>query len=68
MLRFIYGVMGSSKTAQALMTKFNYEQSGYNVLLLKPTIDTRSSNVKSRIGLESSCISFKKEENLLEIQ
>lgn len=67
MLKFIYGVMGSSKTAQALMTKFNYEQSGYNVLLLKPAIDTRSASVKSRIGLKAKCISFKRDENLLEI-
>ena len=29
MLTFTYGVMGSSKTAQALITQYNYEQSGY---------------------------------------
>ena len=40
-LYFKYGVMGCSKTTQALMTKFNYEQQGYNVLLMKPSIDKR---------------------------
>ena len=72
-LYFRYGVMGSSKTAQALMTKFNYEQQGYKVLLLKPKIDNRyDSNlnkaiVKSRIGLQAEAISFSKDENILEL-
>ena len=64
-----YGVMGCSKTAQALMTKFNYEQQGYNVLLLKPNIDNRDDHenktvIKSRIGLEAEAIAFSKKENL----
>ena len=33
--------MGSSKSAQALMCKFNYEQKGMKVLLIKPLIDNR---------------------------
>ena len=56
--------MGSSKTANALMTCFNYLEKGYNVLLLKPSIDNRDVKIKSRIGLEAACISFSKEENL----
>lgn len=50
--------MGSSKTAQALMTKFNYEEKGYKVALLKPAVDTRDGEtiIKSRIGLEAECI------------
>ncbi|MEG1520377.1 MAG: hypothetical protein RR458_05250, partial [Clostridia bacterium] len=40
-LYFKYGAMGSSKTAQALMVKFNYEEKGYKVALMKPSIDTR---------------------------
>jgi thymidine kinase len=43
-LYFKYGVMGCSKTAQALMTKFNYEQQGYNVLLIKPQVDNRDDH------------------------
>ena len=35
-LYFKFGAMGSSKTAQALMTKFNYEEKGKSVLLIKP--------------------------------
>ena len=32
-LYFKYGAMGSSKTAQALTTKFNYEERGMKVWL-----------------------------------
>lgn len=53
-LYFKYGAMGSSKTAQALMTKFNYEEKGYTVALMKPSVDERDGKdvVRSRIGLE----------------
>ncbi len=40
-LYFKYGSMGSSKTAQALIAKFNYEERGMNVWLIKPQLDTR---------------------------
>ena len=56
-LYFKYGAMGSSKTAQALITKFNYEERGMKVWLIKPATDTRDGDdvVKSRIGLLSRC-------------
>ena len=52
-LYFKYGAMGSSKSAQALITKFNYEEQGMTVWLIKPSIDTRDGAgvVRSRIGL-----------------
>ena len=34
-LYFKFGAMGSSKTAQALMTKFNYEEKGQTVWVCK---------------------------------
>lgn len=53
-LYFKYGAMGSSKSAQALITKFNYEELGMKVWLIKPSIDTRDGAgiIKSRIGLK----------------
>ena len=53
-LYFKYGARGSSKTAQALMTKFNYEEKGYTVGLMKPATDDRDGAdvIRSRIGLE----------------
>ena len=54
-LYFKYGAMGSSKTAQALITKFNYEERGMRVWLIKPATDTRDgeSVIRSRMGLSS---------------
>ena len=63
-LYFKYGTMGSSKTAQALMCRFNYIQKGFKVLLLKPSVDTRSTTVKSRIGLEAECIPVTREDKI----
>ena len=47
--------MGSSKTANALITKFNYEERGMKVWLIKPALDIRDGAdvVRSRIGLEA---------------
>ena len=55
-LYFKYGAMGSSKSAQALITKLNYEELGMSVWLIKPSIDTRDGAdiIRSRIGLEAS--------------
>jgi len=71
-LYFKYGAMGCSKSAQALMCKFNYEQKGFTVLLLKPSIDTRDYEndkpvVKSRIGIKSECNVIEKNESLLDL-
>ena len=56
-LYFKYGAMGSSKTAQALITKYNYEENDMKVWLLKPSADTRdgAAVIRSRIGLEALC-------------
>ena len=54
-LYFKYGAMGSSKTAQALITKYNYEENDMQVWLIKPSADTRDGAqiLRSRIGLEA---------------
>ena len=56
-LYFKYGAMGSSKTAQALITKYNYEENDMKVWLIKPSADTRdgAAIIRSRIGLEAKC-------------
>lgn len=63
---FYYGVMGSSKTANALMKKFNFEERGRKVVLLKPSIDDRDGEtiVKSRIGLECKAVLIGKDERI----
>lgn len=56
-LYFKYGAMGSSKTATALITKYNYEERGMKVWLIKPAADNRDGQfiLKSRIGLAAQC-------------
>lgn len=67
-LYFKYGVMGSSKTAQALITKFNYEERGMTVWLVKPQIDVRDGEqqIKSRIGLSADAYVLPFHENIYE--
>ena len=65
-LYFKYGAMGSSKSAQALITKFNYEELGMTVWLIKPSTDTRDGAdvIKSRIGLECKAQIITPEQNI----
>lgn len=67
-LYFKYGVMGSSKSAQALITKFNYEERGMTVWLIKPSIDTRdgANIIRSRIGLKSEAHVITPEMSIME--
>ncbi len=57
-LYFNYGTMNSSKTANALMTHFNYQEVGQRALLCKSETDTRDGEriIRSRIGLRQECI------------
>ncbi len=68
-LYFKYGAMGSSKTAQALITKFNYEERNMKVLLLKPSIDNRDGEfiVKSRVGLSAKATIVSADDNIYEL-
>ena len=56
-LLFRYGAMGSSKTANALMVKYNYEEKGKRVIMLKPLCESRDGEktIRSRIGLQAEC-------------
>ncbi len=59
-LYFRYGAMSSSKTANAIMVKYNYHERNQNALLVKPRIDTRDGEtiIASRCGLKDVCILF----------
>lgn len=67
-LYFKYGAMGSSKSAQALITQFNYEELGMSVWLIKPSIDIRDGAdiIRSRIGLERSAQVITPEQNIID--
>ena len=57
-LFFRYGAMGSSKTANALMTRYNFLEKGKNVLLIKPDAETRDEKRKSDQGSGWKQIAF----------
>lgn len=68
-LYFKYGAMGSSKTANALITKFNYEERDMKVWLIKPSVDNRDGDriVKSRIGLEATADAVLPTDSIVEL-
>ena len=68
-LYFYYGVMGSSKTANALMTKFNLEEHDKKVLLMKPSLDNRDgiTTVESRAGISAEAVLINEDDNIEDI-
>ena len=74
-LYFKFGAMASSKTANALMTRFNYEEKGNRVWLIKPDLDNRDDYVneqgkkitvvKSSVGLMAEAEAISQTEDLL---
>lgn len=54
-LYFRYGAMGSSKSANVLMVRYNYEERGQYAVLLKPRTDQRdgANVIQSRMGLSA---------------
>ncbi len=52
-LHFKYGTMNSGKSIDLIRTAHNYEECGYNVLVMKPIIDTKGPDMlDSRVGLK----------------
>ena len=68
-LYFKYGAMGSSKTAQALITKFNYQERQMRVWLIKPAVDDRDGQtvLRSRIGLSAQCDAIGAEQDIYDL-
>lgn len=71
-LVFYYGTMGSAKTANALITRYQYIQNGRSVWLIKPATDTRDDKegktiIKSRIGLEAESSAVRDSDNIFNI-
>jgi thymidine kinase len=71
-LVFYYGTMGSAKTANALITRYQYIQNGRSVWLIKPAADTRDDKdgktiIKSRIGLEAESTTILSGDDLFKV-
>ena len=57
-LTFICGTMGAAKTADALVKRFQYEETGQKVLMFKPRIASRDGKgvIRTRLGLEAPAL------------
>ncbi len=52
-MHFKYATMNSGKSIDLIRTAYNYEENGFEVVILKPKIDTKAGNkISSRIGME----------------
>ena len=58
--------MASSKTLRLLSTAYNFEEKGVQIMVLKPSLDTRDGEgiIRSRAGLERKCIMIDQDVNL----
>lgn len=76
-LKFYFGVMGSAKTANALMTRFQYVDKGKKVWLIKPSIDNRDNVIddngntiniiKSRVGIQAEADAILPTDSILKL-
>ena len=68
-LHFYYGVMGSAKSADAVMKAYKYHENRIPLVVLKSAIDTREDSpvIKSRTGLRFPCTLFKPTDNIFDI-
>ena len=50
--------MGSSKTANAIMVQYNYQERGQRAMLVKPAMENRDGEriIASRSGLSAPCV------------
>lgn len=63
-LELITGPVCCGKSEELLRRVTRYDIAGYNILLVKPAVDTRSNTVKSRNGSEKDCIEIRSPEDI----
>jgi len=68
-LYFRYSAMNAGKTTQLIQVKYNYEERGQNVFVLKPAVDKRDGvgKIKSRIGIECGTVVVDSDSDVFEI-
>lgn len=61
--------MGSSKSAQLLMTAYSFEKRGIPFLCIKPSIDNRDGDdvISSRIGIKRECVTVLPTDDLYQV-
>ena len=68
-LKFYYGSMSSGKSLNLLSTAYNLEENDIQIMVLKPSLDTRDGEgvIRSRAGLERKCIMIDEDVNLYKL-
>lgn len=68
-LHFKYGTMNSGKSIDLMRTAHNYEEQGYDVLVMKPIVDTKADNkLSSRVNMERKVdVLIKEEDSILKL-
>lgn len=69
-LRYVYGPMNSAKSMILLATAHNLEENGIQIMVLKPSLDTRDGEgvIHSRTGIdERKCVAINEEMDLYKI-
>ena len=63
-LKFVWGSMSSGKTLKLISTAYNLEENGIQIMVLKPSLDTRDGEgvIRTRAGLERKCVMIDKED------
>ena len=67
MLKYYYGTMASGKSATLLMNAYQKELNGVKTIILKPYEERDKDMIKSRVGLERECYTFKDYSDLYEL-
>ena len=64
--KFVWGPMSGGKSLSLLSTAYNLEENGIQIMVLKPSLDTRDGEgvIRSRAGLERKCVMIDKDINL----
>jgi thymidine kinase len=66
--KFVYGPMNAGKTLKLLSTAYNLEENNMQIMVLKPSLDTRDGEgiIRSRAGLERKCVMVDSDVDLYE--
>lgn len=65
----MYGCMNSAKSMLLLTTAHNLEENGLQIMVLKPSLDTRDGEgiIRSRVGIERKCVAINPDMDLYKV-
>lgn len=66
-LSFHYASMNSGKSLSLITKHYMLKERGFNVVAVKPEIDTRSQKIETRLGLTVDCLSLKPTEKISDL-